>query len=206
MHRFIICTIAISLFSVSIKAQHRIRFQLRTSQPEVLLAEAGDDITYTGLDISIGGNPSVLGGLSPYEFQWLPSLGLDDATSPNPVLYGYDAQVYVLSIVDARGCVSQDSVDTYIQSFDELKVDEFVSVFPNPNSGHFELQLKSKNTSLSTSVEVTTLLGQLIATIPWPNTAIPLHVDASDWALGKYVLTMTLAERKINRMILISNK
>lgn len=52
----------------------------------------------------------VTGGRGPYRFLWTPGLGLNNAEAPNPIAAPQNTTRYVLTVTDALGCSSKDSV------------------------------------------------------------------------------------------------
>ena len=73
-------------------------------------ADAGSDqsISSCGGAEAIGGSPTGSGGTPPYSYNWTPTTGLDDPTSPNPTASaGGD---YTVRVTDANGCWAEDTV------------------------------------------------------------------------------------------------
>lgn len=70
----------------------------------------GYDSICTGGVISIGGNPTATGGVSPYTYSWMPSAGLSDTSLSNPLANITANTVYYVSVMDAANCQSADSV------------------------------------------------------------------------------------------------
>lgn len=76
-----------------------------------VIADAGVDAAVcTGVDVPIGGNPSASGGNAPYTFNWTPSANLNNANAANPLANLTVPTTYVLTVVDANGCVDTDTV------------------------------------------------------------------------------------------------
>ncbi|MFT6844936.1 MAG: hypothetical protein ACJAUV_001125, partial [Flavobacteriales bacterium] len=77
------------------------------------VVDAGpDNITLcSDSTVQIGGEPTALGGESPYTYQWLPSAGLDDPTASNPYASPTSTTTYTVTATDANGCTDSDSIE-----------------------------------------------------------------------------------------------
>jgi hypothetical protein len=74
------------------------------------IANAGANQNYVS-GMHIGGNPTAVGGTSPYTYSWSPATGLNSATVPNPIVSGITAsQTYTVTIKDSNNCSSTASV------------------------------------------------------------------------------------------------
>ena len=63
--------------------------------------------------VRLGGSPTAACGQPPYRYRWVPAVGLDSDTSANPMLHlnhVIDSQKYILTVTDAVGTSSVDSV------------------------------------------------------------------------------------------------
>ena len=76
------------------------------------VAEAGfgNNNLCTGGTILLGGSPTVVGGIAPYSYTWLPATGLNNASIANPLATLTGDTVYVIIITDVTGCQDIDSV------------------------------------------------------------------------------------------------
>ncbi|MBL4657722.1 MAG: hypothetical protein JKX73_06955, partial [Flavobacteriales bacterium] len=82
-----------------------------------LSAGAGiDDTICTGNSVIIGSGSTGSGGASPYTYAWLPSASLDDATLANPTATPGSITTYTLTVTDANGCTSQDTMVVRIET------------------------------------------------------------------------------------------
>ncbi|MDP2387869.1 MAG: gliding motility-associated C-terminal domain-containing protein [Bacteroidota bacterium] len=73
-----------------------------------LSCNAGADRTICpGTTTTIGGSPTISGGLSPFTITWAPATGLSSATVANPVVTITGSVTYTLTVKDSR-----DSIDT----------------------------------------------------------------------------------------------
>ena len=80
---------------------------------QTLQAQAGNVnviCASSGTPVTIGGLPSAVGGTPPYNYTWAPSAGLSSTNIPNPIATVATTTTYYLTVIDAKGCVSIDSV------------------------------------------------------------------------------------------------
>jgi PKD repeat protein len=83
---------------------------------ELPQVDAGPDRTVcAGEAVRLGGNPTAQGGAPPYTYQWSPATGLDNPSAPNPTARLTSSMQYVLTVTDARGCRSSDTVTVVVQ-------------------------------------------------------------------------------------------
>ncbi len=68
----------------------------------------------------LGGTPTADLGVQPYEYLWIPSVGLSNDTVANPITTITSNQLYTLFVTDANGCVDVDSVNV---TYDQIIVD-----------------------------------------------------------------------------------
>jgi hypothetical protein len=88
-----------------------------------VVADAGSDIGYCDeQSFQLGGAPTGSGGLGTLTYSWLPVTNLDDATIANPTLTVFNAETYVLTIVDSIGCVDTDTIEVTINTMPDLTV------------------------------------------------------------------------------------
>ena len=84
-----------------------------------ITADAGSDQVIVCDPVRLGGNPTVSGGSGDFSYEWTPARGLDDSTSPNPMvdLDGNIASEYWVIVTDNQtGCVEYDSVSISMES------------------------------------------------------------------------------------------
>ena len=67
-----------------------------------LTADAGPDQTLCPHDSAKIGSTGATGGTAPYTYTWIPSAGLNDATSPSPKASPANTTVYTLIVTDAN--------------------------------------------------------------------------------------------------------
>lgn len=82
------------------------------TEPTALNADAGASSVNvcSGSNITLGGTPAATGGTGPYLYNWTPATGLSSSTIANPVGNFSASDTYYLTVTDANGCTSTDSV------------------------------------------------------------------------------------------------
>ena len=100
-------------------------------------------------------NAGVMGGTSPYAFDWSDGQTTEVATGLT------SGNTYTVTITDDNGCVSNAGTVDIVSSVAEANLENAVKVFPNPNNGDFTLQLAGLNGSYS--VTVLNIAGQTIS-------------------------------------------
>ncbi len=87
-------------------------------------ANAGTDtFVCVGSSVVIGGTPSATGGTAPYNYNWVPTIGLSLPNVSNPSASPVATTSYTLVVTDAKGCISSDTVTVTTRSL------------PNVNAG-----------------------------------------------------------------------
>lgn len=78
-----------------------------------LVAEAGNNVAFcqgSSVNVTLGGNPTAVGGTAPFTFTWSPSTALSSTSVANPVATPTQSTTYTVVVVDANGCLAQDTV------------------------------------------------------------------------------------------------
>ncbi len=76
-----------------------------------MFADAGNDTTIcAGESVRLGGNPTVGGGLAPYNYTWTPTTGLSNPGIANPTATPLVTTEYKVTIGDANGRSIKDSL------------------------------------------------------------------------------------------------
>lgn len=88
--------------------------------PALIVSAGADRTECAGAVVTLGGNPTAVGGTMPYTYAWSPIAGLNSSIIANPTFVIKQNQQFVLTVTDARGCVKQDTVN--ISMHPELKV------------------------------------------------------------------------------------
>jgi gliding motility-associated-like protein len=84
-----------------------------TVNPSNLQADAGLDkllCANSNSCVNIGGNPTASGGFPQYIYQWSPATGLNNSNIANPCANPINTTQYFVTVTDAQGCFSVDSV------------------------------------------------------------------------------------------------
>ncbi|NUO81257.1 hypothetical protein HUU05_14350 [candidate division KSB1 bacterium] len=81
-------------------------------------ADAGPDREIMlGQAVTLGGNPTVLGGRPPHRYRWAPLEGLNDNTLSNPIAKPNRTTTYSVIVTDKAGAVAQDRVTITVPNF-----------------------------------------------------------------------------------------
>jgi hypothetical protein len=185
-------------------AQQRIHVSVNSNQPPILNAAAGNDVTLTGSELTLGDTPAALGGLAPYTYQWLPETGLNDASTPNPVFSGDQPQSYSLVVTDNRGCTARDTINIQIVGFPDLKNDDLLLVYPNPGAGMIRLKMKEGVKQSSYPISLHSASGQLVFKSNWVNLKSEYLIDVSTLASGGYIISIGEGKGLITRKLMIN--
>jgi hypothetical protein len=185
--------------------QKRIVIDLQSSQPPVLTASAGNDLTISSGNIQLGGLPAALGGTEPYSYQWLPSTGLSDATLANPEWLANQTQTYSLQITDQRGCTALDTVTiTILGLTSNLSNEAELILFPNPGSGLIQLKFNKQLVNPSATVKVYDSSGKLIKSNSISSLGIKAQLDLSQFSAGTYTISIEDGEKQFTNRFIIS--
>ncbi len=88
------------------------------TEPPQLFAHAGLDTVSCNSDLVDLHGCSPIGGTPPYNYSWLPTIGLDNPNSCNPYCSPNQSTTYTQHVTDANGCLSLDSVFVLLDEFD----------------------------------------------------------------------------------------
>ncbi|MDW8272862.1 MAG: Ig-like domain-containing protein [Chitinophagales bacterium] len=89
--------------------------------PSTLQANAGNDIFICFDPLAqpvtqLGGNPTAIGGTSPYTYSWSPAVGLNNPNIPNPIASPSATTTYFVLVTDNKGCTATDTVAVSISN------------------------------------------------------------------------------------------
>jgi PKD domain-containing protein/Calx-beta domain-containing protein len=79
-----------------------------------------DTVICRGQSVEI--NASIVGGVSPYQFYWSPTEGLDDSLTLSPIAKPLNSTSYILTITDSVGCVSVDTINIIVDELPNVRV------------------------------------------------------------------------------------
>lgn len=145
-------------------------------------AELLVDISWTpaGNDNSGTALANISGGTTPYTYQW--SNGANTTS-----IDGLSASTYIITVTDAQGCETIETVDIGVTSVDELPGLESFKVFPNPSNGNFVLDAVF-NSFTEGNIEVYNIVGQKVYQNNFSAQDIKLAINISNQAAGSYLL------------------
>jgi len=81
-----------------------------TKHPDLIVNAGSDKLLCMNAQDTLGGKPSVQGGMPPYQYQWIPATGLSSGTIANPIIISPQTRTYVLQVTDAVGCIMRDTI------------------------------------------------------------------------------------------------
>ncbi len=168
------------------------------NQPdELLITESSTtDATVGASDGTI--DITVEGGTMPYTFAWSNGGIIED-------LNGVPAGDYTVEVTDANGCVvlSETITVTGVTSTIDLSLDQFISVYPNPNNGQFDV-IMDFGAKRAIQIELYDVIGRLIMPTQKLNTAAATQrISMPDPAAGVYVLKIQVDDSVITKKIVI---
>lgn len=160
-------------------------------QPTQFLVYAGEQQIYSGIALTLGGQPTATGGGASYTYSWMPTAGLDDATVANPILSELSANtVFTVSVQDvASGCVKTSEVEVVLEGtvgIFELN-DRMGRVYPNPTANEVTVQAQQAIAAIT----LRSVTGQEVKQSAFPATSTA-KLDLSDVPDGLYLLTFSL--------------
>jgi hypothetical protein len=182
--------------------------QVGFSQPPALSAFAGKDtLVCSGHSVTLGGEPTALGGYSSYMYLWSPPDGLNDPTSANPVATPGSSKTYMLTVKDGQGCVAVSFVNVRIDpclGVDGNSLNSNIRVFPNPTSGVFTISGLGPLSSTPTRVQILNRLGQVVYSSDFSTGPTgELKIEPKMLESGVYFLRIRLADKTISQRLVI---
>ena len=106
---------------------------------------------------------------------------------------------YYVIVTDGNGCNSASSNIVVITDIDENSVLSF-SIYPNPNTGDFTVELKNFNNA-ETSIELVSMLGQNVYSEKTTNKTI--RINSMNFDNGIYFLKVSSEKyTKIQKMMI----
>jgi hypothetical protein len=142
---------------------------------------------------------SANGGDPPYIFQW------NDSTSQTGgIADSLCSGFYLVEMTDANGCTDTAGFEvcTFMGTINEALA-AAATIFPNPNSGRFTLEIKGLE-GLWAEIEIMNALGQVVfqqKTILYAS--VSEIMDFSQFPTGNYLLNIHTHDGSISREIII---
>jgi len=181
-------------------------FRIELNQPEQLWIYPGNDTTICKThSVRLGSVSTATGGAGDYIFMWLPTDGLDNPTSPNPVATPEVNTKYVLTVTDANGCSASESVNITVDQclgVDKKGISEKLALFPNPSFGSFTISGLPADGS-STSIVILNSTGTEISrqTLTPGQDRIYLDLSGQNLPRGVYIIRIMNDQLVLTRRI-----
>ncbi len=140
-------------------------------------------------------NPT--GGTAPYEITWegYPDFNGDTLTQVS-------AGEYTVTVTDANGCAKTEIIKVLLSNISEVTSAEFISVYPNPNKGKFNIQLKTLNQE--STLMIIDMLGQEVANFNVENNNnLNVNLDLSGISKGIYTIQLISEEEMYTKKLII---
>lgn len=110
------------------------------------------------------GDSLMINLLSTASAHWTPSIFLNDSTTASPVAVPYNNVSYNIEMSDVHGCISNDSIQIYVNDTCNIQVGDCSFIFgPNPAAGFISLSAMCNSDSLShIRLRLFNVLGQIV--------------------------------------------
>ena len=162
-------------------------------------------ISFTSNDATSSNNSNgnasanVSGGTPPYSFAW--SNG-----SNNDFILGLSPGIYRLSLSDANGCTTSDSliIGPYVVGLNNLDWASRFDVMPNPNRGRFQVAIDLPQ-SLALELRLVDVLGRVLKQSLHEEQNLRLDFDFQYLSPGTYFLQIQSTEGVLSRKIIINH-
>lgn len=201
MKSIIISLFFIVAFQIKSDAQRKINVDISSGLPTLLLADAGENVL-SATSTQLGGEPTAVGGIPPYQYQWLPESGLNQADVSNPLWSGTAAITYSVNVIDERGCSATDSVSILFTSFSD-PADNIIILYPNPSAGVIRLSRNDLSDLSDATITLLNSAGQVVRSSQWNNYVQDQLFDVSDIANGNYLITVKSKEKVLSKSVII---
>jgi hypothetical protein len=196
------CLAMISVASASF-AQQRIEVNILSHQPTLLSASAGSDANASSGNVLLGGSPTAAGGTEPYTYQWIPSVGLNDSTIPNPEFSGVQEQTYELVITDSRGCMASDTVAVTFVGVNEILEQTGILIYPNPGTGLMRIEIGNTKLTSASILYLFDAQGKLLQSKSLGSMGQNRLLDLEALPAGTYTISIVEGAKKYTNTFII---
>lgn len=178
-------------------------------QPAELQVVAGlDALICPGDSVMIGAANAATGGYGGYQYLWTPGTGLSSSTSPDPLAFPSQSTTFTLAVTDSMGCTASDDITVVVDTcvgMPELAGVQSFDVFPNPNSGAFQLRLQFAEQFEWVVIQLTDLQGRVLERreVERPGLQYQAEFRPNAIARGQYFLQVMANDQWLSRKVLI---
>ena len=81
-----------------------------TPNPALIVAAGADRSECDGAQVTLGGQPTAVGGTMPYTYAWSPTSAVSSSIIPNPTVIVRQSQMFICTVTDAKGCSQRDTI------------------------------------------------------------------------------------------------
>jgi large repetitive protein len=137
------------------------------------------------------------GGSGSFTYSWVKS-GSTQVIGTTQNIANLGVGIYVVTVKDANGCSATLNVEIKgVVGTEDLEANRFMSVFPNPNDGHFNINLHNITTA---NLRILNVEGQLMLTqiLETEN-----NIDLSLLPKGMYFIQLKTSEKTLVKRIVI---
>ncbi|MEZ4962347.1 MAG: T9SS type A sorting domain-containing protein [Saprospiraceae bacterium] len=146
---------------------------------------------------------SVSGGVTPYTYTWINSMGT--VLSNDQDISGLPGGTYQLSVVDANGCESLNAFTIQsINSTSETDLDGLIGLFPNPTTGEVLINLNGLVFN-DLTIRVYDVVGHETATYNGASGASQHKLNLSSQPSGVYLLKIQMGEHVVTKRLVVNH-
>lgn len=194
MQKSILILMALMLAAGSANGQIEVIFEV--DQPPQFIVDAGGDQVFSGTGLTLGGQPTAVGGGGSHSFSWEPADGLDDANSPNPILLDLAATtMFTVRVTDVTtGCVKSDGVEVVLDNTSGIQGSHegSILIYPNPVGSDARVEAQENIAAIT----LRSIAGEEVLFAAYPASPSTV-VDLRRMSDGLYVMTLVLASGRI---------